>query len=376
MLEEQLRDAARELRAVTDSHVREAPSRDGLAEVRHRRAVRRRRRHAVVGVAAALVVLAASAAVFASTRSNGGRVVTAEPGSTDDRAAIESTIKTVWEEVRPLDEQLALIEDSDGLAGVIEAARSDPRAALTLRIDIGSIYFSGDSAIADVSYYLSGRLAATAPEISLVKRDGRWLVTRASFCEVVRAAVQCPAPGETYTPTTSTTEPPVAAPAVWPTADRDEPWRLDPRATAERFANEVLGWQGVTSASDPDHNGIIDVTEGQRTVAVGVTNADGKGWSVYYALSRGAWDDEFGASVGIDETRAQFGVGPLAPDSASVTITYTRGSTAETKPGPGATFAPGDLTQPGSVIVLARDASGHVVGVWATGFAPGPFSAS
>jgi hypothetical protein len=27
--------------------------------------------------------------------------------------------------------------------------------------------------------------------------------------------------------------------------------------------------------------------DGQRTVAVGVTNADGKGWSVYYALSRG-----------------------------------------------------------------------------------------
>jgi hypothetical protein len=58
-----------------------------------------------------------------------------------------------------------------------------------------------------------------------------------------------------------------------------------------------------------------------------------------------------------------------------VTITYTRGSTAETKPGPGATFAPGDLTQAGSVIALARDASGHVVGVWAHGFAPGPFSA-
>ena len=207
MLEEQLRDAGHELRAVSRSYVSDAPLREGLADVRHRRAVRRRRRRVVVGAAAALLVFAASAGVLAATRTGDGDVVTAEPGSVDDRAAIESTIKAVWEEVRPLDEQLALIEDSDGLAGVIEAARSDPRAALTLRIDIGSIDYSGDSAIADVSYYLSGSLAATAPEISLVKRDGRWLVTRASYCEVVSAAVQCPAPGETYTPTTSTSVP-------------------------------------------------------------------------------------------------------------------------------------------------------------------------
>jgi hypothetical protein len=204
MLEEQLRGAGRELRALTESYVRDTPLRDRLADVRHRRAVRRRRRQVVVGTAAALLVFAASAAVFATTRPDSGRVITAEPGGVDDRAAIEATIRAMFETVHSVEDGLALIDEPAGLAGVMEAAQSDPRAALTLRIDIGSIDLSGDSAIADVSYYLSGNLAATKPEISLVKRDGRWLLTRASYCEVVSAAVQCPAPGETYTPTTST----------------------------------------------------------------------------------------------------------------------------------------------------------------------------
>jgi hypothetical protein len=175
------------------------------------------------------------------------------------------------------------------------------------------------------------------------------------------------------TSTTTTTVPPVSAPVVWPTAKRDESWRLDPRATAERFATEVLAWRDPRATSGPDRNGIVSVTDGQQQIAIGVTRPRGDSWSVDYAHSP-TWPE--GASVGIDGTRAEFHVGGVAAGAVSTTITYTRGGFVETKPGPSATFAPGDLSEPGSVVVLAKDASGHVVGAWATGFAPGPFAAS
>jgi hypothetical protein len=303
MLEEQLRDAGRELRAVTDSYVREAPSRDGLADVRHRRAVRRRRRQAVVGVAAALLVFAATAGVFAATRPGDGRVVTAEPG-VDDRAAIEATIKAMFETEHSVEEGLALIDEPAGLAGVMEGAKADPRSALTLRIDIGSIEISGDSAIADVSYYLSGSLAATAPEISLVKRDGRWLLTRASYCEVVSAAVQCPPPGETLA-TTSTSVP----------ATSGGPTPEDVAATMRH----------TTLENDPDQYfvpfdtpiTISDGAGGTLTAIIGghVNSADGGGQLVFF------WHND--AFLGWDKDHEGFKVSVQAGDGPAFRVSYS-----------------------------------------------------
>jgi hypothetical protein len=304
MLEEQLRDAGRELRAVTDSYVREAPSRDGLADVRHRRAVRRRRRQAVVGVAAALLVFAATAGVFAATRTGDGRVVTAEPGSVDDRAAIEATIKAVWEEVRPLDEKLALIEDSDGLAEVIKAAESDPRAALTLTITVRSVDFAGERATAHVSYYLAGRLAATVPDIVLVKRDGRWLVTRASFCDVVSAAAQCPPPGETLATTTSTSVP----------ATSGGPTPEDVAATMRHTTLEDDPDQYFVPFDTPIT--ISDGAGGTLTAIIGghVNSADGGGQLVFFLHN-----DAF---LGWDKDHEGFKVSVQAGDGAAFRVSY------------------------------------------------------
>jgi hypothetical protein len=306
MLEEQLRDAGRELRAVTDSYVREAPSRDGLADVRHRRAVRRRRRRAVVGVAAAVVVFAASAGVLAVTRSGPGHVVTAEPGGVDDRAAIEATIKAIFETEHTVEEALAFIDEPAGLAGVFEDVQADPRAALTLTIGVRSIDLSGDRATAQVSYYLSGRLAATAPAMSFVKKDGRWLITRESYCEVVSAAARCPAPGETYTATTSTSVPAISG---GPTQEEIAHVMLRTRP-ANDPAQHYLPVDSGMSIGDGT-GGILTTVVGRRT-----NTANGEGQLVFF------WHDS--TFLGWASDREAFTVAVNPAGEAAWTLTYFR----------------------------------------------------
>jgi hypothetical protein len=175
-------------------------------------------------------------------------------------------------------------------------------------------------------------------------------------------------------PTTTTTiaAGSIAAPTIWPAPTSVGDWRQDPRATAERFATEVLRWRNVRALVDPDTNGFVSVTDGEHQVNVGVSRAAEAQWSVYHA---GSPDWPESASVGIDETRAEFHIFGDAAGAVATTITYTRGELVSWVTGPAAKFAPGDLALPGSVLVLAKDAAGYVVGVWATGFKPGAFAA-
>jgi hypothetical protein len=301
MLEEQLRDAGRELRAVTDSYVREAPSRDGLADVRHRRAVRRRRRQAVVGVAAALLVFAATAGVFAATRTGDGRVVTAEPGSVDDRAAIEATIRTVFEPGSTLDERRALIKDGDDLRDAIGRAQADTRSAV-LTIAITAIELDGDAATAHVTYYLGGSQAATG-SIPLVQEGGRWLVTRAGYCAVAPSVTQCPLDGSTST-TTSTSVP----------ATSGGPTPEDVAATMRHTTLEDDPDQYFVPFDTPIT--ISDGAGGTLTAIIGghVNSADGGGQLVFF------WHND--AFLGWDKDHEGFKVSVQAGDGAAFRVSY------------------------------------------------------
>jgi hypothetical protein len=200
VLEEQLRDAGRELRAVASSAATARSIGDRIDDVQRRRAARRRRRQAVLGVASVVVLLGATFAVLQTRHSDVHHVVADQRAGEGDTAAadreIATTIKTVFERGHALADRLALIDDSTGLAGVIEQAQADPRTP-SLTIVVDWVAHIQDTATAHVTYYLSGAEAATG-DVILVPRKGRWVVTRASYCQVVSAAVQCPASGEDF----------------------------------------------------------------------------------------------------------------------------------------------------------------------------------
>ena len=187
---------------------------------------------------------------------------------------------------------------------------------------------------------------------------------------LVWSGTESPTPGARYQAGGDTEYPTAYPTAIWPPPTAQGAWRDDRAATAIRFATEVVGWPNAEVAAGPGPHGTIVLNSERRVLTLVVAHVRGDDkWSVVHAST----DDGFhppNTSLLINESVASLYLPP--PDGAvTVTISYGRGDQVQTKDGPEARFAPGDLSQPGYLLGLARDGSGTVVGVWGIVLEPG-----
>jgi hypothetical protein len=183
---------------------------------------------------------------------------------------------------------------------------------------------------------------------------------------LVWSGAESPTPGARYEAGGDTEYPT----AIWPAPTTQGAWRNDPAATAERFATEVLGWPNAEVAAGPGPHGTIVLNSEGRVLTLFVANVRGDDkWSIVHAFTGDGFRPP-NTSLAINESVTYVHL-PQPAGAVTVTITYGRGDRVETKDGPEATFAPGDLSQPGYLLGLARDGSGTVVGVWGIVLEPG-----
>ena len=192
---------------------------------------------------------------------------------------------------------------------------------------------------------------------------------------------------------------------VWPTDDDEAPWRDDPGATAERFGREVLGWESARwEVGEPLHgpegvHGFLTDPDG-GSVDLGViptrgstVTSDARGWAIAWAgaarVVKSADDGgrplkrdlkERYLSVNIRDGRAEIGVGWPRGDiaAAELLLTYGENQVSQIVEDRGTFFdvaIPFPTDRPGSLLILFRDADGHVVTAQGTALPAGDFAA-
>lgn len=198
------------------------------------------------------------------------------------------------------------------------------------------------------------------------------------------------APAETPTPAALSTAAATFS-ALWPeTAAADVPtsppaWRRSAEQTAHRFATSVLGWGDPQVTSAESQAAVESGTEvfllsraaGAPRIEVHLERmVDAEHWSVTYLWGFGK--DDHPASVSVTPEKAHVGFGYWG-DAASAQLLLRYGrhqierTSDETAEWDVPTGFPLDTT--GAVMVLFRDAQGHVFTGWGTALPAGDFAA-
>lgn len=211
-------DALRERLARRAAAVDMRPDADDLdarlARVGRRRTGARNVTAVLAAAAAVLVVVAIAGVVLGSRRSDVTTTSTTTPTSTTPatpttmpvpggvdraRAAIANDLTTVFQPGASDRARLALIEPSDGLGAVIARVRTAaPSGTLaTVRVRVDDVRFTL-ATVAAVDYTITSTDTTHFPgerrfRGGAVFVDGRWKMTRTTFCQTIAAGgVYCP----------------------------------------------------------------------------------------------------------------------------------------------------------------------------------------
>jgi hypothetical protein len=158
-----------------------------------------------------------------------------------------------------------------------------------------------------------------------------------------------------------------------------DPWRSDPKETADRFASEVLGWSGAA----------VHVVRSKETSAIVAVSRDPSGdrvdlslrmalpdlWSVLNVLPHG----EYFPSVHVHDGRASLDV-ELDGDATSAEVTVGYGgrdrSVEATRPGTVSIDLGFETDTSGHFLILLRNAGGETISAIGTTLPAGDFAAS
>jgi ABC-type oligopeptide transport system substrate-binding subunit len=153
-----------------------------------------RRRWLVVVTLAALTTVAAACGSSSSTSSGGGATTTTVAATTTtalDKVAAEAEIRDAFTKffdgTNPDNaSKIALVEDADVLAPLYQASSAaNADFAAKTSANVKTVTFTSDTT-ADVTYdvLVSGTPALSDFAGSAILINGKWLITKAAFCDI------------------------------------------------------------------------------------------------------------------------------------------------------------------------------------------------
>jgi hypothetical protein len=195
-------------------------------------------------------------------------------------------------------------------------------------------------------------------------------ITRMEFERLVRGVVSLGSrPPFALWPETT---PRLAALASRRLASGQDPWRRDPQQTALHFADNVLGWKHAT-VSESDQTGYVHVSNGRSDVYLTVVRlVGGEWWSV-----TGVSDPDLGegGSAMANARHAELGNPYRGSYAEREMIACRADRCASNRSTAVDVVEPWDVSQPGSLLLLYKDATGAVIHAWGFAIGPGEFAA-
>lgn len=131
---------------------------------------------------------------------------TAAQSSTQETAAAKTAFQQFFDPTTTLDQRVKLLQNGEQFRSALEAQAKSPLAKSS-SVNVSNVTVSGDTAAVTFDILLNGKPALSNQNGQMVKTDGQWQVSTATFCALLQmqggAPAACPSASASATATAS-----------------------------------------------------------------------------------------------------------------------------------------------------------------------------